>query len=339
MGETLAKLYLDPKLYSSEDIFSPPAERRPHVIRFELTTGCNWKRCTYCTGYEGIPYREKSLAEYQDHVDEVFNRLDAPSVLSRIFIGGGDALAVETDKLNKAIKYTSSAYSSRAYHFGKKPPRRIAVYGSTRSINKQGINGLSDLNFLTGAGGELDLIYWGVESGSSEVLKYVRKGCLKEDILSAAEKLNIVDLQTSVMIMPGLGGMKFYDQHVSDTAEVLRDIQPRFLTFMGVNAAKNSVYAQKMNQEVAEGTNRPLTDRELVEQIADILDLAMFIKTTKVGYFGPDIDQVSHNPNPFGSIPIGLNGYRQERVVNYIRDQAKKLQERKQRPRYFILWF
>lgn len=39
---TLKGLYSDRELFSSQDMFSPPSERLSHVIRFELTTGCNW---------------------------------------------------------------------------------------------------------------------------------------------------------------------------------------------------------------------------------------------------------------------------------------------------------
>lgn len=68
---TLYDLYKDRTLYSSETMFSPPAERLEHVIRFELTTGCNWNKCTYCNGYDGIPSKTKSIDEYRTHVDTI----------------------------------------------------------------------------------------------------------------------------------------------------------------------------------------------------------------------------------------------------------------------------
>lgn len=40
-GGNLAKAYANPKLYTSPDMFSPPAERKIHVLRLELTQGCD----------------------------------------------------------------------------------------------------------------------------------------------------------------------------------------------------------------------------------------------------------------------------------------------------------
>jgi hypothetical protein len=63
------ELYADRTLYTSKDMFSPPSERLPHVIRFELTEGCDWGKCTYCGGFDGVKFREKSLEDYKAHVD------------------------------------------------------------------------------------------------------------------------------------------------------------------------------------------------------------------------------------------------------------------------------
>ena len=92
------QLYQDRELYSSPDMFSPPAERLPHVIRFELTTGCNWGRCSYCGGFDGIEYRVKTADEYREHVDQVWKRIGKRTRLAedlgRIFIGA-DSIGIE----------------------------------------------------------------------------------------------------------------------------------------------------------------------------------------------------------------------------------------------------
>jgi len=294
-------LYQDRELFSTPDMFSPPAERRNHVVRFELTQGCDWNACTFCDGYKGVPFREKSLEEYKEHVDKIFLRLgnnwiDAPHnrrILERVFIGGGNALAVDTEKLAEAIKYTSL----RFLDFTDRSPRRVAVYGRTDSIIGKGSKNLQEL----GRSG-LGLIYWGVESGSNNVLNYVNKRCSKEDILKAAEEIKkcTYPIPTSVMIMPGLGGKKFYDEHVKETAEVLGKIKPRFITFMGINPSANSLYERRMRNEEARGTNRRLSDFELGEQIIDILrEMPRF--NTSVGSYDCSVDEVGHNPLTFSS--------------------------------------
>jgi radical SAM superfamily enzyme YgiQ (UPF0313 family) len=293
-ARTVNELYADRDLYTSQDMFSPPAERLSRVIRFELTTGCDWGKCTYCGGFDGVPFREKSLEEYKGHVDNVMGRMSKTlrNGLTRIFIGGGNALEVETNKLIEAIKHTGNVFANQTY----RSPRRISIYGRTDSIRRKGAWGLNRLfleNDSLGFG--LDLVYWGVESGSSEVLEYVNKGVSKEDIIAAAREIGRSPVKTSVMIMPGLGGEKFYDSHVKDTVEVLDEIRPKFLTFMGINPDLSSSYARRMLREQEEGKNRPLTDKELVEQMIEIINRMPAFRT-KVGCFGCDIDRVGYNP-------------------------------------------
>ena len=80
----LDQLYGHRDIYTSaNNTFSPPAERLDHVIRFELTTGCSWGRCTFCNGYNGIPYKVKSLDEYKNHVDMVWETIGCKSDLAK----------------------------------------------------------------------------------------------------------------------------------------------------------------------------------------------------------------------------------------------------------------
>jgi radical SAM superfamily enzyme YgiQ (UPF0313 family) len=149
----------------------------------------------------------------------------------------------------------------------------------------------------------LNLVYWGVESGSTKVLEYVNKGCTGEEILEAGRKLGKGGIDTSVMIMPGLGGIRYYRDHVKGTAKALSAIRPQFITFMGVNPSPNSPYYKRMQEEMEEGTNRPLRKRELAEQMFEIIK-KMSGFPTKIGCFDTSIDQVGFNPFPFGTIDI-----------------------------------
>ncbi len=300
----LDDLYQDSSLYSTPEMFSPPSERRPHVIRFELMVVCSYQNCTYCEGYQGVPFMNKSLDEYVSHVDTVWEKIGSNTELAkrlqRIFIGGGDALGVKTKTLQKAVRYTWKEFHK---HTGNLP-RRISVYGRTHSILKQGAENLTALKVRSG----LNLIYWGVESGSTEVLKYVRKGCTQEDLLRAADCLYSAEMLTSIMIMPGLGGIKYSEQHITETAKVIGAIKPAYITFMGVNPSSRSAYFKRMEEEVKEGTNRPLTDLEMAKQIKEMISL-MPAFYTHLGCHNSFVDAVGHNPAPFGSRPVYAQTY------------------------------
>lgn len=297
--DSISQLYENRKLYTSKDMFSPPAERLDHVIRFELTTGCSWGGCTYCNGYDGIKPSVKSIEEYMKHVDSIFENIgwrnSLTKSLQRVFIGGGNALSVEGKLLVEAIDYTVGQFANYTGFV----PKRIALYGRTNDILKNKST-LQRLSYSRGYGEGIDLIYWGVESGSNEVLEYVNKGYTQNELIEAADTVNCASIKTSVMIMPGLGGKKYYEQHIAQTANVLAKIRPAFLTFMGINPAPTSAYAMKMNEEEQIGENRPLTDLEKVTQMIDIIDKMPSFET-KIGCFDCEIDAVGHNPLTFGS--------------------------------------
>jgi hypothetical protein len=281
-------------------------------------------------GYDGIPFRVKSLEEYKGHVDRVWAWIgkgsDAARKLRRVFIGGGNALAVDMNKLGEAINYTSHSFTENTGYF----PRRIAVYGRTDAILRKGADGLSWFQTVAMSQG---LIYWGIESGSDEVLKYVNKGYGKKQLLEAAAVVNdwsIPYIETSVMIMPGLGGMRFYDEHIMDTVEVLKAVKPKFITFMGINACPDTVYAKRILDEERRGENRRLNDSELAEQMASMLGWMNNSPTgfsVKVGCFGVDVDRVGHNPVPFGSRQIGFRRDRFEAdgLIQLLRRESSRL--------------
>jgi hypothetical protein len=311
---SVGELYRDTAVYSSSDMFSPPSERLPHVIRFELTKGCSWGRCTFCGGFDGIRFGVKKIGEFETHVDEVFARIGKQSrlarSLTRIFIGGGDALGADTCLLQDAIYY---AYQQFYFTTGR-IPKRVALYGRTQDFLQKGVRELRRLERF------LSLVYWGVESGSSEVLSYVNKGCTEDDLIKAAEIIHRTLIETSVMVMPGLGGMKFYREHIERTALVLDMIQPKFVTFMGINPAPNSLYMKRMRVEQESGANRPLTDPELVEQMTEMIR-CMPVFDTKLGCFGKEIDAVGYNPLHFNSVNIRYESDKLQ-LINQISERA-----------------
>ncbi len=114
-------------------------------------------------------------------------------------------------------------------------------------------------------------MYWGVESGSDDVLSLVNKGYTQKEILKAGRMLREADIKASVMIMPGLGGIKFNDKHIKDTTDIMVKIYPRYITFMSVDAPETE-YEKQIKSDPE---NRQLTREELVIQIENMRDRYM----------------------------------------------------------------
>jgi hypothetical protein len=285
--------------------------------------------------YSTQKHYQKNIHEVKKHIDSVWkyleqNKPEAISQLEKIFIGSGNSLGVNTKTLSEAIQYSAITFKD---HVGK-IPRRISLYGNTSDILKQGEY---DLKFLE-CGGTcsgscssdifgtrvgLNLIYWGIESGSDDVLHYINKGSTKEDILNATEAIRESrSIRTSVMIMPGLGGIKYFENHLRDTLNVLNNLQPEFVTFIGIDAASNTSYARNMAREIKEGTNRPLTNVELAEQLIKFIDNLEFRST--IGCFDTSIQPLGFNPVFFGSVKLS-DYYDRQNVVEKLKRQKEQL--------------
>jgi len=343
----LLNILADAGAYRSRKMSAPPAEKRPHVMPFELTTGCSYNACNFCSMYRGEDHSIRSFGEYAGHVQFVWENLEPSQIegLTRIFIGSGNALCADTKTLNQVIQYSAKSFLERTGRI----PRRIAMYGNTNDILSKNTRDLRILNcgstcityecskYTFGRKVGLNLLYWGIESGSDDVLRFANKGYDKFDLQVAISRLRALTddgtggngIRTSVMIMPGLGGVKHYKSHVVDTADVLNELQPSFVTFLGINPGAGSKYARKMANEQSQGTNRQLTQEELTEQMADMIELFTF--NTTVGCFDKSVHSVGINPQPFGSKKLQTELDRTD-LVDQIRgkqtdDSAQRISE------------
>ncbi len=84
-----------------------------------------------------------------------------------------------------------------------------------------------DLEAIKEAG--LNRIHIGLESGSDQVLKMVKKGVTKETHIKAGLKVKRAGIELSEYIMPGLGGRKYSEIHALETADALNRINPDFI--------------------------------------------------------------------------------------------------------------
>jgi len=277
----LYRTYKDGSLFSSYNLSCPPSERKPHALRLELTTGCDYNNCTYCTEYSGMKAATKSLAEFKEHVDRVAASIGSEKArIRRLFLGSGNSLGVDTPLLLEALNYAGSVFS----------PQRISLYGRTTSILKKSV---AELKQLKKAG--LSLIYWGLESGSDEVLKYVRKDCTREQMIEAAARLAAAEIEVSAMLMPGVGGLRLSDEHVAGSLELLHNIDITYLTLLSINPGDDTPYARTM---AAEMDNRHLTASEVNAQVYKMLE-GLQPSGLRIGMFTEEVDQVSCNSMRF----------------------------------------
>jgi radical SAM superfamily enzyme YgiQ (UPF0313 family) len=190
-------------------IFRPPSEA--HSLILQATIGCSWGKCTFCVAFREKEFRIKSMAQLEADVEKVL-----PYYLhaTRIFLADGNALCIPTDQLESEIKMLYKRFPDLEL---------VTLYGGPLDIKKKTPE---ELTRLKEAG--LSMIYIGLESGSAEVLKLIKKGATPKDMVSAAKKLRDVGIPLSVIFILGLGGKELSSTHAKGTAKVLSAMDPPY---------------------------------------------------------------------------------------------------------------
>jgi radical SAM superfamily enzyme YgiQ (UPF0313 family) len=81
----------------------------------------------------------------------------------------------------------------------------------------------------------LNLFYVGCESGDNLVLERVNKGENFNTSLAALKKIKDAGARSSVMILNGMGGKKYSQQHAVNSARLMNAAQPEYLATLVVS--------------------------------------------------------------------------------------------------------
>jgi radical SAM superfamily enzyme YgiQ (UPF0313 family) len=107
---------------------------------------------------------------------------------------------------------------------------RVSSYCLPRNLRRKTVAELAELR----AAG-LQLAYVGAESGDDTVLARVNKGETFDSTRAALDKLGEAGIRRSVMILNGLGGPVFSDQHADNSARLANLVQPEYLATLVVS--------------------------------------------------------------------------------------------------------
>jgi uncharacterized tellurite resistance protein B-like protein len=180
-----------------EPVFRPPSEADSLI--FPVTNGCSWNRCTYCEMYTA-PQKKFGPRDEQETLDAIRRCGEQfAGQVQRVFIGDGDAMVLSTRRLMTLLTAIKT-------HLPK--VRRISSYCLPRNLRHKTVQELQDLRAA-----DLSLVYVGAESGDDAVLQHVYKGETFETTRDALDKLGAAGIPRSVMLLNGLGGRQFSQQH------------------------------------------------------------------------------------------------------------------------------
>jgi radical SAM superfamily enzyme YgiQ (UPF0313 family) len=191
----------------------------------------------------------------QDEIDAALAEVAASGVaVRRIFLADGDAMTLSMRRLKLILTSINQHLPGI---------QRIASYCLPRNISKKTIDELAELRDLG-----LSLFYVGCESGDDLVLDRVHKGETYATSLSALQKIKAAGAKSSVMILNGMGGTRYSEQHALNSARLMNAAQPEYLSTLVVSFPLGSErYAAGFNGEF-----EPLDQDGLFHEMYQLLD-------------------------------------------------------------------
>ena len=283
----------------------PPSEAYSLLIR--ATRNCPWGRCAFCPVYKGLPFSVRPVEHVKKDIDLVSGYVQ---LIEKMADKSGHVtraeVMAETDKMNSGeLQAFSAAFNWLAggmksifiqdansliikpsdlveilLYLKKCFPmaERITSYARSHTVARIKDD---DLKAISDAG--LNRIHIGLESGSDEVLKMVKKGVVKADHIKAGLKVKKAGMELSEYVMPGLGGRKYSKVHAIETADALNQINPDFIRLRPLALTEGI----ELTREYREGRFDKCTDLMMAEELLLLIenlddDLTSVIKSDHI---------------------------------------------------------
>jgi hypothetical protein len=204
-------------------LYRPPSEGNNLIV--QATIGCSFNHCTFCSMYVTKQYRARPLEEVFADIDA--GARDWPNA-HRVFLADGDALTLPTDHL----------FEMRLPNLA-----RVTAYATPKNLNEKSIEELAALRAR-----KLNLVYMGIESGATSVLKRIMKGASQASHAKALARAREAGLKVSATVILGLGGKADWEDHIAGTAELVNSEPPTYLSTLQLDL-EPSVYARFMERQ------------------------------------------------------------------------------------------
>jgi len=261
----------------------PPSEAYSLLIR--VTRNCPWNRCKFCHTYKGKKFELRSVEEIkqdiltakaiQDKLKEISWKsgnggrvkevagtiLNSPpneayfNVALWLYAGGENAflqdansLIMRTNELVKVIKFLKQTLPSIT---------RVTCYGRSKTAAKKK---LAELVQLRQAG--LSRLHIGLESGYDPLLQFMDKGVTAAEHIAGGKKIVKSGISLCEYVVLGLGGKKMWQEHATQTARVLNQIDPDFIRVRTLTIKQG----MPLYDEVKIGNFIRATDEEIIEE-------------------------------------------------------------------------
>lgn len=216
-------------MHFTSGINRPPYEGESGYL--QVTSGCSYNRCRFCSYYKTDRYSVSSISEIEDDARSIEREFDHPR---RIFLQSADAFSAGYDVL------MATADMIHAY-----APSVKEIGGYARIDNFVGMT-VEQVRDLRDAG--YSDPYIGVESGDDNLLKLMNKGYDSRTARAQLEKLEEAGMPYIVNWIDGLGGRGYGMGHAIATAELYRGLHPTMIDISSLVVVPGTVLWRMMQK-------------------------------------------------------------------------------------------
>ncbi|HPR24509.1 MAG TPA: radical SAM protein [Bacillota bacterium] len=225
------------------NIYRPPSEARSLLI--QVTIGCAHNECTFCSMFKDKKFRVRPMEEIMEDLEDARRTYN---FVEKIFLCDGDALCLSFDKLMTILRKIKDIFPEC---------KRVTVYGSPQDVLRKTEE---ELKGLYEAG--VEIIYIGAESGSDKVLKNVKKGADRKEIIESVKKIEEAKIKASVTFISGLGGRELWREHAKESGAMISEMQPSYVGLLTLMTEPEA----PLTDDIAKGGFLLLTAEEVVAE-------------------------------------------------------------------------
>jgi hypothetical protein len=182
-------------------------------VVLQLTEGCSFNKCTFCSFYRDRPFLIKSPVDFDHHIANVKKFLGNGLSLRRtIFLGDANALVVP---INKLIPLMEKIHA----HLDVEKLGGIFAFLDGFSGERKSTGDYVKLRHLG-----MNKIYIGLESGNNQLLKFLNKPGSAQDALNAVRIIKSSGISVGIIVLLGAGGKQYEANHITDTVDIINQM-------------------------------------------------------------------------------------------------------------------
>jgi len=190
----------------------PPDCYRALVV--QLTEGCSYNRCSFCSLYRDVPFRAKSPDQLERHLEAIRGLLGpALALRTHVFLGDANACLIPQERLLRSlaiIKARVPETAERGFHTFLDvftPPGKTT--GELRELRAAGLRRVTV----------------GLESGHAPLVSWLDKPGSPAEVGAAVARLRGAGIGVALVVLIGAGGHTYAEAHERETLAFLRALE------------------------------------------------------------------------------------------------------------------